>query len=117
MPTKLEFVPCPHCGKSVRSNARECHRCHGSLLGDGRRSSLKGSNPADHLASESNSLETEHSAVAHGGYDDYQDDFNYDEYIEEEFNGKTKRSWKTCMVWLLILALVLPMLVSILSLL
>jgi hypothetical protein len=26
-----EFMECPFCGKSVRSNAAECHRCHRSL--------------------------------------------------------------------------------------
>lgn len=31
MPNQLEFKPCLHCGKSVRTNAVTCHRCHKPL--------------------------------------------------------------------------------------
>lgn len=83
----LEFIDCPKCSKRVRSDAVTCHRC-------GNRINV-----------------TEGAEAATGGYSE-DDDFEYDEYLKEEFGTNVKpRSIKPIyfvVAWLLILAFLLP---------
>jgi predicted amidophosphoribosyltransferase len=73
-------APCPHCGAEIQLNAKFCRHC-GSSESDGWRDE----------------------------FDDYEDDeFDYDEYVAEEFstsaaNQQTRPMWRFVSVVLLIL--------------
>jgi hypothetical protein len=74
--------PCPHCGAAVRTGARFCRHC-GSSDDDGWRD-------ADH------------------SYDDQDDDFDYDRFIQDEFattmaNTRTRPIWRFAAVVLLMI--------------
>ncbi|QDT13540.1 DUF7577 domain-containing protein [Planctomycetes bacterium K23_9] len=83
-------VPCPHCGGEIAANARFCRHC-GSSGDDGWRDDEEG-------FSES-----------------YDDDFDYDEFVQDEFaddgvshaltNKGTKPFWRLVAAILLLLAL------------
>lgn len=116
MPLNLEFKPCPHCQKSVRSNATRCHRCHRLIS-----PSVPNEIPQSNSDGEGRDG-TEHGAALYGGYDSGADDFDYDEYLEEEFGTRPKkrdwkRDWKRPVAWLVIFSLVLPLIVALVFLL
>ena len=85
-----ESVPCPHCGGEIAVDARFCRHC-GSSDSDGWRE--------------------DEEAFA----DTYDDDFDYEEFVQDEFaddgvshgltNEKTKPFWRLIAVILLLLAL------------
>ena len=72
-------VPCPHCGGEIRSDAKFCRHC-GSSESDGWRDE----------------------------YESDDEEFDYDDYISEEFgtsvtNTRTRPLWRLVAVVLLIL--------------
>ncbi len=59
-----------------------------------------------------------HAAVPYGGYDDHEDDFDYDAYIEKEFGkGEKRPRWKSIVGWTLIFAFLFPLLWGLVSIL
>ncbi|MFO0941985.1 MAG: zinc ribbon domain-containing protein [Pirellulales bacterium] len=93
------FVDCPNCGKRVRANARRCHHCGSALdCTDGAQ---------------------EDSEHAQGGYDESQDDFDYDEYLENEFGSgdknKLSKLWRYT-AWVLLFAVLVPIAMSVMAL-
>lgn len=85
-----ETVPCPHCGGEIAVDAKFCRHC-GSSDSDGWRDDEE------------------------GFADSYGEDFDYDEFVQDEFAGedishpltntKTKTGWRLVAVILLLLAL------------
>ena len=74
---QLEFMDCGHCGKRVAVTARRCGHCGQAPHGD------------------PNDSEEHH---AEGGYT-AEEDFDYDEHMEEESNGDTYISTKRNLWW------------------
>lgn len=105
MPTNLEFRQCPNCGKTIRSTASECYRCHSSVqpVAPWTKSVYGGDDPDD-------TTRTAHGALAYGGYEDDDDDFDYDEFIRREFNEeqKRKKSFRWYVTWLLLVTFSFP---------
>jgi hypothetical protein len=90
---QLEFIDCPHCKKRVASTARICRHCGNSPKGD-------------HSIDESDDGLESHHASSFGGYDDLEDDFDYDEFISQEFpdsdrKAKIRNRWKYVSIMLL----------------
>lgn len=88
----LQFRDCPHCGKRIRVEATRCHRCNSAI------------SDFDTLTDEAEDSE---SHVATGGYS--EDDFDYDQFVEQEFGQRSRRLkpfwyWLT---WLMIALMVL----------
>ena len=107
---QLEFMDCPYCKKRVASTATVCRHCGNSPKG----SEQKGNNATEEAGDDSES----HQASSFGGYDAAQDDFDYDEFIAEEFpssdsDTKTINRWKYVSI-LLIFVFVILLLVQIL---
>lgn len=95
---QLEFIDCPRCGKRVAKTAKTCHHCERLRL------TIK---PAvdDHD-------DESHHAANYGGYDASQDDFDYDEFLSDEFpdenHGMLDRNrWKYVSILLLIVFVIL----------
>jgi sarcosine oxidase delta subunit len=72
-------VPCPHCGEEIRADAKFCQHC--------------GSSDADGWRDES-------------GDDAGDDDFDYDEFVEENFSGRATNT-KTRPLWRLVAVVLL----------
>jgi hypothetical protein len=87
----VEFIDCRNCGKRVRESAERCHHCQTQLA-----------EPSP-----------EHSD---GGYDSANDDFDYDEYLEKEFESKPpiKKIWVYA-AWLLIIAFLTPIVLQLVT--
>ena len=132
MVQSLTFIDCSSCGKRIRSNALKCHYCHQSNLprtsvshpfaSDGQigpvGNPVISGNPViprkaarkieDHDADS-------HMASVGGGYDEHADDFDYEEYLAEEFpnqaaqkpQSRVKR-WVWVTAWVLIFVTLLP---------
>ncbi|MGB7348018.1 MAG: zinc ribbon domain-containing protein [Pirellulaceae bacterium] len=87
----VEIVPCPHCGGDIRQDATFCHHCG---------------------SSESDGWQDEESGY---GEDSYDEDFDYNEFVRDEFpddgvshaltNKHTKPMWRLVAVVLLLLSL------------
>lgn len=112
MGTSLQFMDCPHCGKRVRTEAAKCHHCHSllSITSSGkalarRDPSIDEGEPGDNDQS--------HYAL-NGGYNTADDDFDYDEYLANEFPDADHparprvKPWVWITAWLLIFATLLP---------
>ena len=89
---QLDFCDCRHCGKRVSTKARVCAHC--------------GFPPPSTV----DEVDTEPSEAHHsgGGYDEANDEFDYDAFVAEEFDeeplGPTKRNlWWYVAVLLLVL--------------
>jgi hypothetical protein len=103
MSNQLEFKPCPHCGKSVRSNAITCHRCQKPL-------GLAKVNIQVSKEEKDGYNEGEEQASKFGGYDAKQDDFDYDEYLSDEFGTPRKKAiftWRT-VAWVMVFVMIAP---------
>ena len=90
---QLEFIDCPRCGKRVASSAKTCHHCE--------RMRNKTVSVVDDRDAEA------HHAANFGGYDASQDDFDYDEFLSEEFPEKNRGflnrdRWKYVSILLLV---------------
>ncbi len=104
---QLEFMDCPHCKKRVASTASICRHC-GNSPEWGSPNGESAIEIADH-DSES------HHASSFGGYDATQDDFDYDEFIAEEFptrdpDTKTRNRWKYVSIVLIFVFVILLLL-------
>lgn len=102
----LEFMDCPRCKKRIRSDAPKCHRC-GALISAEARSAVKGTELVE--SSEFDDGSPEH---AEGGWEPDADEFDYDEFVANEFGGKAKRRpiqklWYW-VAWLLIFLFAIP---------
>lgn len=63
-----------------------------------------------------------HMAAEHGGYDTSEDDFDYQQFVADEFDNPEhsaprKRPWWWFTAWLMILVLIFPLLMQVMSLL
>ncbi|HAC92105.1 MAG TPA: hypothetical protein DCF63_15985 [Planctomycetaceae bacterium] len=90
----IEFTECPNCGKRVRATAAKCHHCGWTIH----------QHPDDVIGS------PEH---AQGGYGD-QEDFDYDEFMEQEFGEKRsglRSVWRAAAI-VLIVVMLLPWLLQ-----
>ncbi len=90
---QLEFIDCPRCGKRVAKSAKTCHHCE----------RLRRTNQPDVDDHDAES----HQAANFGGYDASQDDFDYNEFMSEEFPDGSSRlldrnRWKYVSILLLI---------------
>lgn len=91
----LQFIDCPSCKKRIRQVATRCHHCGFQLT-----------ETDDAMSPE----------LAEGGYDESQDDFDYDEYLEEEFQNKPPLSKMWVFVaWIVLFALVFPVAIQIIA--
>ncbi len=116
MSNQLEFMDCPQCGKRILTTAGECHHCHHrrdkhatTRTKQIRNQPLQPTNDED---------DTDDAALEHGGYDQ-TDDFDYEDYVAENFPEHTNQRpklrvklWVWITAWLLIIATLLPWLVQ-----
>jgi hypothetical protein len=90
----IEFMECPSCGKSIRSDATQCHRCGRSL--------------ADEFSDETQWGCPEH---ADGGYDSAEDIEESDEETSSSDTpgmfGITGRLW-AFVAWMMVFVFLLP---------
>lgn len=96
-----EFTNCHACGKIVNARSHQCHHC-GSRVN---------ARPEDTEAEYSESF-------AEGGYAPEEDDFDYQEFVESEFESGTLRIRKIWfyVAWLLVLILLLPFILNVIGL-
>lgn len=115
----LEFMDCLKCGKRIRVDAVRCHKC-GTIVSDSSRPKKSANsgvtNRGKPLYPESEGS-SDHAAV-YGGYDAKEDDFDYEEFLEEEFGKpKKKRNFWYYVAWVVIASLMLPIVLQVLKLL
>ncbi|MDX1925541.1 MAG: hypothetical protein SFV81_03425 [Pirellulaceae bacterium] len=113
MVQSLTFIDCSSCGKRIRSNALKCHHCQQENVPDSG-----GGSSATMKKSESKSQyynADSHMALESGGYDQDADDFDYENYLAEEFPDHTKQNrkppvkrWVWITAWVLVFATLLP---------
>jgi len=89
---QLEFIDCQNCGKRIAKTAKRCHHCR-------REQAL-------HPLLEFDDADSHHASV-YGGHDVAEDDFDYDEFLAEEFADYKHTSfrsnrWKYVSILLLI---------------
>lgn len=110
----LQFMDCSNCGKRVRTTAHKCHHCQQpivSAIAQSPKAPRKSAQQHDDSIA-ANSDES-HNALS-GGYDPAEDDFDYDEYLAEEFPEqasvprRTVKPWVWITAWLLVAATLLP---------
>lgn len=139
----LQFMDCSNCGKRVRTTAVQCHHCQQVLVSSAERnpgvpgqrgkrardadSDFRGSanNPGNKVDNElgdnvgngdgdGDSDSAQSHYALNGGYDTSDDDFDYEEYLAEEFPDQplarpsTVKPWVWITAWLLIAAILLP---------
>lgn len=113
MPNQLEFMDCPTCGKRMVTTAPICRHC---------KQSPDFPAPERHIANQANSQaviedfdedeDVHHASTA--GYDSDEDDFDYEEFVAQEFPEESKSphlrvpGWIWVTAWLLIAAMILP---------
>lgn len=103
MVAPIEFRPCPNCGKSIRTNASSCYRCHVQM------------EPESGIDEQQ---EEENLTDDFGGYDPEEDAFEYEQFLEKEFAIKPKRRpWWWFVAWLMVFVFCLPILLGLLRLL
>ena len=122
MVQSLTFVDCSSCGKRIRSNAQKCHYCHESnltskSLGDPRDTdgAVRAATPKKSASNTEDHDADSHMAADAGGYDQDADDFDYEEYLAEEFPDRAVRQplprfkrWVWVTAWVLIVATLMP---------
>lgn len=118
MPTILEFRDCPNCGKSIPYAAKECYRCRIAVTPLTPKPKIVGSYPIDDPSLDSEETRTDHGALAYGGYEPDEDEFDYEEYVDREFNESKnrRRSFQWYVVWFLIVAISFPMVAMVIQL-
>lgn len=90
---QLEFIDCKRCGKRVAKTARSCHHCERILV------------RAQHSIDDSD--HESHHAASFGGYDPSHDDFDYDEFVADEFPDRehgilNRNRWKYVSILLIV---------------
>ena len=115
----LEFMDCPNCGKRIRVDAVRCHKCGKTVSQATRpRTSAKDGASIPENQSDLDGEGAPDQAAVYGGYDSKEDDFDYEEFLEEEFaKPKKKRKFWYYVAWVLIASLMLPIVLQILKLL
>ncbi len=112
MAKQLVFMDCASCGKRLATTARVCHHCGQS----------PGKRDIRHDSSESEKSEEseEHMAAEGGGYCSEANDFDYDDFVENEFGKRNDlkrprgtKTWVWITAWVLIVALLLPFFLTI----
>jgi hypothetical protein len=110
MPNEIQFTDCPNCGKRIRTDAPRCHRCgEVPVLAFNRVRDVDGPEVSEDDASES------HHAVRWGGHRVEDDDFDYENFVADEF-GETStaraRPWWWYVAWVVLLVFGLGILVD-----
>lgn len=87
----MHFIDCPNCNKRVRDAATRCHHCGEAL----------------------SKAVPEH---AEGGYDEATDEFDYEEYLEREFENRPpiRKIW-VYVAWVLVFAMLFPVALQIIA--
>lgn len=114
----LEFMDCPNCSKRIRVDAVRCHKCGLSINDDDRPHTSSKRRPANREPSTNSEAEgAPEQAAVYGGYDAKEDDFDYDEFLEEEFGKpKKKRNFWYYVAWVVLASLLLPIVIQVLKL-
>ncbi len=115
----LEFMDCQKCGKRIRVDAVRCHKC-GKIVSEISRPKTSANSGA--VTREKPLYQdpegSPDQAAKYGGYDANEDDFNYEEFLEEEFGKpKKKRNFWYYVSWVVIASLMLPIVLQVLKLL
>jgi hypothetical protein len=115
----LEFRDCPYCGKRIRVDAENCHKC-GKTVSEATRPRTS-ANSGSTIRGKPVNPDREGSpdqAAVYGGYDAKEDDFDYEEFLQEEFGKpKKKRNFWYYVAWVVIASLMLPIVLQVLKLL
>ncbi|MFO1066528.1 MAG: hypothetical protein U0892_21930 [Pirellulales bacterium] len=127
MAKPLSFMDCPHCSKRIRTDAVLCHHCQQPPTARRKTSRSRDRRDRDSdLLDESDESPDEdseghdaHYAQSIGGYD-AADDFDYDEFVAEEFGSGEPvkkasgiRTWIWITAWVLIILTLIPFLIPI----
>lgn len=112
----LQFMDCSNCGKRVRTTAVQCHHCRQALVTtvgqNPRQPSQRGRRQPDSDAQVDGQSQSHHSL--NGGYATDEDDFNYEEFLVDEFPDQTEsrrwtiKPWVWGTAWVLIATILLP---------
>ena len=89
MSNSIEFMDCFSCGKRVRTTAMRCHRCGKEFVHE---------SPEHPYRSD------------YKEYDQHEDDFDYQEFLEREFGQKTPgklKPWWWYVAWLLLAVMII----------
>lgn len=115
----LEFMDCPNCRKRIRVDAVRCHKCGLIITSEARpKGSAKGRSQNRRDQSDSDIEGSPDQAAVYGGYDAKEDDFDYEEFLEEEFGKpKKKRKFWYYVAWVVLASLTLPIVIQVLKLL
>lgn len=115
----LEFMDCPSCGKRIRVDAARCHKC-GKTVNEAARpkTSTQGSSAVRAIPPTPENEGAPEQAAVYGGYDTGEDDFDYEEFLQEEFGKpKKKRNFWYYVAWVVIASLMFPIVLQVLKLL
>ncbi len=116
MGNNLQFMDCSNCGKRVRTTATKCHHCQQLLVSTVGPSSTTRSKPVLAGQDEDADVADQSHYAVNGGYDTDNDDFNYEEYLAEEFPDQTRarrsgvKPWVWITAWVVIFVMLLPFL-------
>jgi hypothetical protein len=115
----LEFMDCLNCRKRIRVDAVRCHKCGTIVSESGRPKPSANSGSAIREKPQYPAPEgSPDQAAVYGGYDSKEDDFDYEEFLEEEFGKpKKKRNFWYYVAWVVIASLMLPIVLQVLKLL
>lgn len=80
----VKTFPCPHCGAEVRVGASACPECG---------------------SDEETGWSASRESFATGGYGD-EDDFDYDEFVREEFASESQRGLPEIWKWVVVVLLI-----------
>lgn len=112
MKHQLEFMDCPNCGKRMTTIATLCRHCGKTPVAASRMPSRLTAIEESH-----DSLEDSHMALENGGYDSDEDDFEYEEFIENEFGDRGSqlkpqgvKLWVWITAWVLLILIVFSLL-------
>jgi hypothetical protein len=89
MSNSIEFMDCFSCGKRVRTTAKRCHRCGKEFVHE---------SPEHPYRSD------------YKEYDQREDDFDYQEFLEREFGQKTPgklKPWWWYVAWLVLAVMII----------
>jgi uncharacterized membrane protein YvbJ len=89
MSNSIEFMDCSGCGKRVRTKAMRCHRCGKEFV----------------QASPEQAYQSDYKE-----YDQHEEDFDYQEFLEREFGQKTPgklKPWWWYVAWLVLAVMII----------
>jgi len=100
MTDQMHFMDCPNCGKRVRTNASRCHHC-----GQAPAVAVQRARDLEQMADEDPEGSEEHHSASGGGYLASADDFDYEEFLEDEFGERPRsvaRPWWWYVAWVVL---------------